>query len=906
MASLATVRDFGSDGSLEHLVLWLKKYNLVIVVLYRPPTCQSSGFRCLLSRITTKIDSTGPMLPNVLIMGDFNFPNLDWGTRNIGGGTVDVQSQALCLLEFMDHFALEQFVTEPTRINNILDLFLANDCNLVRKVSVEDLAMSDHRLIVVKADLGLVRNSQVDRVRIRDALGARNFMSDKTDWTQIKLELRSINWSELTTGKTPDDIYEVIYGILVEISAKYVPERRSVRRKEIPRDRRILMRKRRKIVIKIGKENDQIVKERLKFEAGALEHQLVASHRNETRRTEEKAVKAIKTNSKYFYNYARSKSNIKSRIGPFDVDGVNVVEALDKAKVLLRQFESVFSAPKYSSEYIDSLEAGASQSSMEEMRFGEEDLVECIGKLSGTSAPGPDGIPVILLKKCQEELKKPLHILWTESVRVGVVPSRLKLGVVVPIFKGGERHLARNYRPVCLTSHIIKVFEKVVVNALVKFMENQSLFNRNQHGFRKGRSCLSQLLEQHAEILDSMCTGGAVDVIYLDFAKAFDKVDHGVLLEKLKEIGVHGVLLKWIRCFLTNRKQVVEVEGEITQESVVTSGVPQGSVLGPLLFLVHISDIDKYVVHSRVASFADDTRIRKVVTSAADCDELQADLQGVYRWVVENNMELNDAKFEALRYGVHPDDNRVYRTEGGLEITRKESLKDLGVVVSDSGGFSEHIEAAVSRCRRQAGWILRTFETRDLLPMLTLYKSLVVPIAEYCCQLWNPAAIGDIAKLEGVQRTFTSRISGLQCFDYWERLKRLSLYSLQRRRERYIVMYVWKIVSGLAPNFGNQGHELRTTGEQSRLGRRCVVPHLTQRSRVTTIRDQSFSVMGPRLFNVLPMSLRQFNGSLEAFKLRLDVFLDEVPDKPPLPQYHQAAAGNSLIQQLAHMRARNL
>ena len=106
--------------------------------------------------------------------------------------------------------------------------------------------------------------------------------------------------------------------------------------------------------------------------------------------------------------------------------------------------------------------------------------------------------------------------------------------------------------------------------------------------------------------------------------------------------------------------------------------------------------------------------------------------------------------------------------------------------------------------------------------------------------------------------------------------------------------------------FGNQGHELRTTGEQSRLGRRCVVPHLTQRSRVTTIRDQSFSVMGPRLFNVLPMSLRQFNGSLEAFKLRLDVFLDEVPDKPPLPQYHQAAAGNSLIQQLAHMRAQNL
>ena len=190
--------------------------------------------------------------------------------------------------------------------------------------------------------------------------------------------------------------------------------------------------------------------------------------------------------------------------------------------------------------------------------------------------------------------------------------------------------------------------------------------------------------------------------------------------------------------------------------------------------------------------------------------------------------------------------------------------------------------------------------------MLTLHKSLVVSMAEYCCQLWNPVVIGDIAKLEAVQRSFTSRISGLQCLDYWEWLKRLSFYSLQRRRERYIVMYVWKVINGFAPNFGSEGHELKTTGEQSRLGRRCAVPHLTQRSRVTTVRDQSFSVMGPRLFNVLPMSLRQFDGSLEAFKSRLDVFLGEVPDRPPLPQYYQAAAGNSLIQQLAHMRAQNL
>ena len=157
-------------------------------------------------------------------------------TRNIRRGTIDFQSQALCLLEFVDYFALEQFIMEPTRINNILDQFLGNYCNLVREVSVVDLVMSDHKLVVVREDLGLVKNSQVESIHIRDALEARNFMSDKTDWIQIKHELGSINWLQLSTGKTPDDIYEVIYGILVKISAKCVPERQFVRKKEIARD----------------------------------------------------------------------------------------------------------------------------------------------------------------------------------------------------------------------------------------------------------------------------------------------------------------------------------------------------------------------------------------------------------------------------------------------------------------------------------------------------------------------------------------------------------------------------------------------------------------------------------------------------------------------------------------------
>ena len=391
-------------------------------------------------------------------------------------------------------------------------------------------------------------------------------------------------------------------------------------------------------------------------------------------------------------------------------------------------------------------------------------------------------------------------------------------------------------------------------------------------------------------------------MIYLDFAKAFDKVDHGILLRKLVDLGIDAGLIRWVKSFLTNRKQKVEVDGKHSREAEVVSGVPQGSVLGPLLFLVHIGDIDENVTSARISSFADDTRIMKQVKSVSDCDDLQRDLSMVYKWVQSNNMTLNDEKFEALRYGEHPVRHIVYKTERGLDIAQKESVRDLGVLVQNNARFVEHIATTVRKCHRQIGWVLRTFQTREPLPMLILYKALVVPIAEYCCQLWNPMAIGEITKLEGVQRTFTSRIAGLQDFNYWQRLDKLNLYSLQRRRERYIIIYVWKILTGLAPNFEREDLGIKAQGEGTRLGRKCLLPPLV-RTREGTIRDQSFSVMGPRLFNAIPVALREFDGSLSTFKSKLDGFLGGVEDKPPLPGYYDAAGGNSITQQLAHVRA---
>lgn len=349
------------------------------------------------------------------------------------------------------------------------------------------------------------------------------------------------------------------------------------------------------------------------------------------------------------------------------------------------------------------------------------------------------------------------------------------------------------------------------------------------------------------------------------------------------------------------------VDGALSSEARVVSGVPQGSVLGPVLFLVLAMDIDEDLQHATASSFADDTRVLKVVKSREDCDLMQDDLDAVYGWAERNNMVFNGAKFELVRY--HPGNEedlveQAYLAPGEIEILRTSSLADLGVKMCDSAAFDQQIDAVVGRGRRQMGWVLRTFATREPLPMLTLYRSTVLPLMEQCCQLWSPLVIGQIRKLEAVQRTFTARITGLENLDYWERLRVLKLYSLERRRERYTILYVWKILSGMVPNVShNERDGVRSTNNPRR-GRLCAIPPLNNRApaRIISLKEASFAVRGPRLFNCLPRYLRDLGGSLEAFKRQLDGFLATVPDRPMLPHYYQGATSNSIIDQLAYGR----
>ena len=260
-------------------------------------------------------------------------------------------------------------------------------------------------------------------------------------------------------------------------------------------------------------------------------------------------------------------------------------------------------------------------------------------------------------------------------------------------------------------------------------------------------------------------------------------MDFSVTLRKLNNLGITGKVGRWIHSFISDRTQTVLVNGTRSDPADVKSGVPQGSVLGPLIFLILIGDIDQNIAHSFLSSFADDTRVGHAVDSHNDSANLQNDLEEIYLWTDANNMELNGGKFEHLHYS-HDKSNQVtrtYQSNSGENIETKNAIKDLGVTISNDCSFDTHIKKMIESANKQASWILRTFASREPLPMLTLWKSLVQCKLDYCSQLWNPSKKGDIQKIEMVQRSFLRKIKGTQNLTYWEQLKKMRLYSQQRR-----------------------------------------------------------------------------------------------------------------------------
>ena len=549
--------------------------------------------------------------------------------------------------------------------------------------------------------------------------------------------------------------------------------------------------------------------------------------RQSKRSYEQKLACNIKNDSKSFYAYVRSKQNVQDKVGPLEDSAGNIIsQGFLMAEDLNGYFSSVFTKEDISSLPVaDAKFQGAKSDYLGPLVVTPELVAKKIKAMKDNKSPGVDGIPPKLLMETVEQISIPLARVFNLSLKEGVVPFEWKEANIIPLFKKGSRNKSENYRPVSLTSVICKLLERLIKDHMVDFLVKHKLLNSSQHGFLKARSCLTNMLCFLEEITKWIDVGSPVDIIYLDFQKAFDKVPHQRLLLKLKAHGIGDSITDWIEQWLTDRRQRVVVDGEVSNWKSVLSGVPQGSVLGPILFLIYINDLDDSIT-SNVLKFADDTKLFRKVNTDGDKQHLQNDLDRLVKWSEKWQMLFNFGKCKCLHTG-HRNLNVNYRMgDTVLGTTVKE--KDLGVTISADMKVSEQCGIAASKGNQILGLIRRNITYKGKKLIIPLYKAIVRPHLEYCIQAWRPYRKKDIDTLERIQRRATKMIPELRDLSYEERLKECGLTTLETRRLRGDQIEVFKILNGyenidrnmffsLKKDSRTRGHEVKLVKDQCRL-----------------------------------------------------------------------------------------
>jgi ribonuclease P/MRP protein subunit RPP40 len=322
------------------------------------------------------------------------------------------------------------------------------------------------------------------------------------------------------------------------------------------------------------------------------------------------------------------------------------------------------------------------------------------------------------------------------------------------------------------------------------------------------------------------------------------------------------------------------VDGKRSNTEKVLSGVPQGTVLGPLLFIMYINDIVKCIKNSYIMIFADDSKVIKAIKSLEDRQLFNEDMLAVTEWAVLNKMELNRLKYQLIQYGKNDELKLPYKIDENTVVKKSETVKDLGVLMSANMKFIDHIMEVKSKAKKVASWIFRIVESRTAETIVLLFKTYVRPILEYSCSLWSPHQVTYIAALEAIQRSVTARIQGMENLSYWERLQTLKLYSLQRRRERYDIIHIWKIQQEIIPN--DLHLQFYYNPRQGWKCRRNIIQ--TRQRSLATVRHNSFTSRAAALFNKIPKNVKH-TDSLAVLKKRLDSYLSKIPDFPPVHGY---------------------
>ena len=670
----------------------------VISAIYRPPDSTPSYDFHSVTEFTSHLKNSARFLKShSLILGDFNYPAVKWIEGCGFSNSMNSADSAFC--ETLQDHSLLQVNPPLTRKENILDLLITDApdriMNIATLTPIQAGLETDHDLL----EFDFVARPR--RVK-KPARYAYNFKS--ADFENLKRQImqRSAISNSVSCNSGVDACWPNWKSAVLDIINADIPKARvrdSNRPPWIDKEVRRLLKRKESARRAAKKHNSTYYLEKfriLRKESKALINRKLKEYHTSLG-------DSLKVNPKRFWSYFRHKT--KSKSIPVNVvygggqisSGVEMAEAFNKYfySMIMHASEvplDAFTLPDGRMLVLDSLV------------LCEDEVYKVLLNLDPSKAPGPDGLPTIVLKTCARELTPSLCALFNLSLAEGKLPTEWKHAFVVPVHKKGKKEDVTNYRPISLLCIASKVLEGCIFKHFKDFP--CPLFDNAQHGFLQGRSTVTQLLAFYHEIGQSLDKGLQSDIVYLDLAKAFDSVSHQRLLLKHSHYGVSGKLLQWFESYLGGCGQQCLVHGFTSSRSPVPSGVLQGSILGPLLFLVYVNDL-LLVIQNRIALFADDSKCSSVIESLQDCESLQKDLESLHGWSDNWHLKFNTSKCEVLTvtHKRHPFHYDYKLNNNSLKYVTK--VKDLGVTISPDLTWDTHINTILAKANRMLAFLHR-------------------------------------------------------------------------------------------------------------------------------------------------------------------------------------------------------
>ena len=806
-------------------------------------------------------------LSKIYILGDFNLKDVLWNT---------LQSTTPIEQTFVDSFidlGLVQCISQAThRLGNVLDILLTNSEANIQNLKIMDrdsVCRSDHFPITFEIKVKVCKKKPAKRI-------CYNFK--KAKWDRLNEDLCHTNWNAMLNSCDPDDGWRKFKHRLFELADRHIPKSTVKSDYQPPwfdSDCFDACRKKERLRSKF--KQSKSIADGLNFSLARKEFKKLVSQKMRENLYDDDSADLI---TKKFWSHVKTTSS-SHRIPEFvTYNGIIRSCPQDQADLFNNYFYEQFSE-----ESIYDIPIDYSDDCRFDVDFDHRRVRKLLTKINSNKAHGPDGIHGKLLKNCAVGLAYPLSLLFKVSYNTGSIPGEWKLGHVVPIFKKGNKHEVSNYRPISLTSLVMKTFERIIKDELLKHAH--SFIDNRQHGFLSKKSCTTNLVGLCDSLALSLNDNIRTDVIYFDFAKAFDSVNHDIILYKLKiKFNVDGRLLKFIANYLRDRYQRVLIGGKLSSPKCAKSGVPQGSILGPLLFVLFINDLaDGLSPGTQLSLYADDTKIWRSIITENDNSCLQKDIDYLYDWSIRNKMKFHPCKCKVLSVtGKMPQSllsvlpfTRFTYSLGVDMLDCVDEEKDLGVIVTAQLNWNEQCDKIYSKANQKFGLLKRTCHfVIDKIRRRVLYLTLVRSQFEHCSIIWRPLTNAKTTKLESLQKRAIKWILGEENLSYTsfttyiQKCRHLNILPLSVRFDFLDLLFFYKVVYGLVPT------ELPpyltpysgiTRLRSSHLDYLCFVSIITPRTSTNAL-AHGFFYRTYNKWNNIPLEIRQLL-CLTEFKSKL-------------------------------------